>query len=86
VFRCPRRGRALSSRRTALKGIAGAGLIAGGGLGLLTAGCSREGRRPASQAELPVRVISTEGTQVVTIQRLMSNRGIYKEFGWRRRC
>jgi ABC-type nitrate/sulfonate/bicarbonate transport system substrate-binding protein len=67
------------SRRTALKGVAGAGLIAVGGLGLLTTACSH-GKGPAGKG-LPVQVLSSEGTQVVTIQRLISNKGYYQEFG-----
>jgi NitT/TauT family transport system substrate-binding protein len=62
-------------RRTALKA-----LFATGGLGLLTAGCGRkEGRAQGNQ--LPVRLLSSQGNQVLTIQALVSNMGYYEEFG-----
>lgn len=66
------------SRRSALKGAASAALMMAGGGSLLTA-CSR---KPAgSSNELPVRILSSEGNQVLTINSLVKNKGYFKDFG-----
>ena len=67
------------SRRSALTGAAGAGLIATGGLGLLSA-CAPSTKKAAA-GELPVRILSSQGVQVLTIQELMNRKGYFKEFG-----
>lgn len=59
------------TRRTALKGVAGAGLTS-----LIGAGCARE-----AQSGLPVRIVSSQGPQVLTIQALMEQKSYFKEFG-----
>lgn len=67
----------LLTRREALAGLSGAAWVATGATaGLLGAGCT------AKQAQgSAVRVISSEGTQVVTIQRLMLTQGYFRAFG-----
>lgn len=66
-------------RRAALKRLARTGMAAGA----LVAGvaCSRRDAPAAPPAELPVRIISTEGTQVLTLQRLMGDKGYFRDFG-----
>jgi ABC-type nitrate/sulfonate/bicarbonate transport system substrate-binding protein len=59
------------TRRTALKGAAGVGLLS-----LASSGCS-----PKSQSGLPVRIVSSQGPQVLTIQALMDEKNYFKEFG-----
>jgi ABC-type nitrate/sulfonate/bicarbonate transport system substrate-binding protein len=59
------------NRRTALKGAAGVGLLS-----LVGTGCS-----PTSQVGLPVRIVSSQGPQVLTIQALMNEKKYFKEFG-----
>lgn len=56
-------------RRMVLKGAAGAGL-----LGLL-GGCG------SKVDGVPVRIVSSQGPQVLTIQKLMEQKGWFKEFG-----
>ena len=68
------------SRRSALKGGAGASLISAAGVGFAAAGCSPR-KTGAAAAALPVRVLSSQGTQVLTIQSLMSQKGYFAEFG-----
>ena len=68
-------------RRAALKGAAAAGLVATGGAGLLASACSSKGPGPAGARDLPVRLLSSQGTQVITIQQLVANKGYYREFG-----
>lgn len=64
------------SRRSALRGV-GAFLALAGGGSLLDA-CSK---KPApSSGELPVRILSSEGNQVLTINQLVKNKGYFKEF------
>jgi ABC-type nitrate/sulfonate/bicarbonate transport system substrate-binding protein len=64
-----------------MQGIAAAGLVATGGLGLITAGCSSGGKGPDGAEDLPVTLLSSQGIQVLTIQSLVTNKGYYKEFG-----
>ena len=58
-------------RRAALQSVAGAGLM-----GLLATGCS-----PKKADGLPVRVLSSAGAQVLSIQALMRQKGYFQEFG-----
>lgn len=67
------------NRRTALKGVAGSGLLAVSGMGLLAA-CSPKEQQGAAGA-LPIRILSSQGTQVLTVQAMMEDKGYYKEFG-----
>jgi ABC-type nitrate/sulfonate/bicarbonate transport system substrate-binding protein len=73
------------NRRMTLKGAAAAGLVATGGAGLLSTACSsRSNGQAADQAagrDLPVRLLSSQGIQVLTIQALLNNKGYYKQFG-----
>jgi ABC-type nitrate/sulfonate/bicarbonate transport system substrate-binding protein len=64
-------------RRTMLKGAAGATLIGAGGAGLFGAACAPK----ATQGDRPVRVLSSQGVQVLTMQTLMEQKGYFKEFG-----
>lgn len=57
-------------RRTALKGVASAGL-----LGLL-GGCGGAD----ADGGIPIRIVSSQGSQVLTIQALIERMGYYKEF------
>jgi ABC-type nitrate/sulfonate/bicarbonate transport system substrate-binding protein len=68
-------------RRAVLKGAAGAALFATGGLGLITSACTRKGEGEPQGKDFPVRLLSSQGNQVLTIQALVSNMGYYKEFG-----
>jgi ABC-type nitrate/sulfonate/bicarbonate transport system substrate-binding protein len=65
-------------RRTALKGAAGVGLLAAGGLGLFGAGCSGNKEDAGLQT---VKVLSSQGNQVLTIQTLVTTMGYDKRFG-----
>ena len=67
-------------RRLLLKSAASAGLLTTGGLGLLT-GCSSGGKPPVDSNALPVTLLSSQGTQVITVQALVLNKGYYREFG-----
>lgn len=60
------------TRRSALKGAAGAGLLT-----MFGTGCSPEDSRDG----MPVRIVSSQGPQVLTIQALINQKGYYKEFG-----
>jgi len=65
-------------RRTVLKGVGSTGLIAASSsLGLLTTACSP----PPEQKGLPVTVVSSQGTQVLTIQALMNEKRYFDEIG-----
>jgi ABC-type nitrate/sulfonate/bicarbonate transport system substrate-binding protein len=64
-------------RRRAIAGLAGAGLLAGGMT--LLSGCSRGGSA-STAADLPVRLLSSGGTQVLTLQQLVANKGYYRDF------
>ena len=68
------------NRRLVLTGGAGAGLVAAGGLGLLTSACSPK-KAVVAQGDLPVKILSSQGVQVITIQELMNRKGYFKEFG-----
>lgn len=59
------------SRRKALLGLAGAA----------SAACSSRAVNQPKLTEQPVRILSSQGTQVLTMQALMNNRGYFKEFG-----
>jgi ABC-type nitrate/sulfonate/bicarbonate transport system substrate-binding protein len=59
-------------RRRALGGLAGAGLVAA-----LGPGCSS---KQAAAGSLPVRIVSSQGTQVVTINKLIEQKGYFNEF------
>jgi ABC-type nitrate/sulfonate/bicarbonate transport system substrate-binding protein len=64
------------TRREALAGLTGAGLVTAGAIvGVLGAGCSTK-QPPGS----PVRVISAQGTEDVTLQRLMVTQGYFRTF------
>jgi ABC-type nitrate/sulfonate/bicarbonate transport system substrate-binding protein len=62
-------------RRAALKGFAGTGLMATGLTAALGA-CA-----PKQTSGLPVRVLSSQGNQVLTIQSLMTGKGYFTQFG-----
>lgn len=64
-------------RRTVLKGAAGGTLLSAGGMGLFGAACAPK----ASEGPRPVRVLSSQGVQVLTMQTLMAQKGYFTEFG-----
>jgi ABC-type nitrate/sulfonate/bicarbonate transport system substrate-binding protein len=68
-------------RRSALKGLAGAALIATGGASLVSSACSQSGNRTDVTKQLPVRILSSQGNQVLTIESLVKIKGFYNEFG-----
>lgn len=68
-------------RRAAIKSMAIAALTAATGASLVSSGCSQSGSRPAVTTELPVRILSSQGNQVLTIQSLVKLKGYYKDFG-----
>ena len=61
------------SRRSALQSIAGTGA-----LGLSLAAC---GQKDSKDTLLPVKVLSSDGIQVITIQRLMNTNNYFQNFG-----
>jgi len=63
------------TRRSALKGFAVAGL-GGSAYGLLSA-CSRGPSGPG----IPINILSSQGTQVLTIEKMIEQKGYYREFG-----
>ena len=66
----------MMTRREALTSLTGTGLASTGALaGLLGAGCSARQQRGR-----PVRVISSQGIEVLTIQSLMDTEGYFREF------
>jgi ABC-type nitrate/sulfonate/bicarbonate transport system substrate-binding protein len=65
-------------RRTALRGAARVGLLSAGGLGLFGAACSPKKESAGLQT---VKVLSSQGTQVLTIQTLVTTMGYDKQFG-----
>jgi ABC-type nitrate/sulfonate/bicarbonate transport system substrate-binding protein len=68
-------------RRSALKGLAGAALMAGGGgASLISTACS-QAKQPEVKTALPVTILSSQGNQVLTVQSLVKLKGYYKEFG-----
>jgi ABC-type nitrate/sulfonate/bicarbonate transport system substrate-binding protein len=50
-------------------------------LSLLTTACSRDDKGQSAQKGLPVQVLSSEGNQALAIEKLMSNKGYFKEVG-----
>jgi ABC-type nitrate/sulfonate/bicarbonate transport system substrate-binding protein len=66
----------LINRRTALKGLAGTGVMSVGPLGLLASACA-----PKKQEGLPVTIVSSQGPQVLAIQALIAAKGWFQEAG-----
>jgi len=66
------------SRRSVLRGATGSAILLAGGTSLFS-GCSR--KSAAGSNELPVRILSSEGNQVLTINSLVKDKGYFNEFG-----
>jgi ABC-type nitrate/sulfonate/bicarbonate transport system substrate-binding protein len=55
-------------------------VLTAAGTSAISTACSQNGKRAVGN-ELPVRILSSQGNQVLTIQSLMTNKGYFKEFG-----
>ena len=69
------------NRRSVLKGLGGAASMAVGGASLVSTACSHGGNPGGAAKELPVRILSSQGNQVLTINSLVKLKGYFNEFG-----